>query len=72
MTLLWLLLWIIVWALAGQPPVGGWWIVTLILAALRTMARATGIDEASIDRALKRARRTDELDARRSRATVAA
>jgi hypothetical protein len=32
--------------------------------ALRHIARATGIDEASIDRCLKRARRSDEREAR--------
>lgn len=32
--------------------------------ALRAMARQTGIDEATIDRCLKRARRTDVLEAK--------
>lgn len=41
-------------------------------AALRFLAVRTGIDEASIDRALKRARRADQLDARRAKAKVAA
>lgn len=35
--------------------------------ALRHIARQTGIDEASIDRCLKRARRADEMDARRAK-----
>ena len=34
-------------------------------AALRHIARQTGIDPESIDRCLKRARRSDALDARR-------
>lgn len=34
--------------------------------ALRLIARQTGIDEATIDRCLKRARRSDVLDARRA------
>lgn len=33
-------------------------------AALRRIARQTGIDEGTIDRCLKRARRADERDAR--------
>lgn len=35
--------------------------------ALRDIARQTGIDEASVDRCLKRARRADQLDAKRAR-----
>lgn len=35
-------------------------------AALRHLARQTGLDEATIDRCLKRARRSDVLDARRA------
>jgi hypothetical protein len=35
--------------------------------ALREMARKTGIDEATIDRCLKRARRTDVLEAKRAK-----
>lgn len=41
-------------------------------SALRHMARQTGIDEASLDRCLKRARRTDELEAKRARKAEAA
>jgi len=37
-------------------------------AALRAIARSTGIDEATVDRCLKRARRSDVLDARRKAA----
>lgn len=37
-------------------------------AALRQIARQTGIDEATVDRCLKRARRTDELEAKRAAA----
>lgn len=33
--------------------------------ALRAIARETGIDEATLDRCLKRARRTDVLEAKR-------
>lgn len=36
--------------------------------ALRFMARQTGIDEATIDRCLKRARRTDVIEAKRAEA----
>ena len=36
-------------------------------AALRVIARETGIDEATVDRCLKRARRTDVLEARRAK-----
>lgn len=39
-------------------------------AALRAMARTTGIDEATIDRCLKRARRADVLDERRTKAAA--
>lgn len=35
--------------------------------ALRHIAAKTGIDEASVDRALKRARRSDVLDAKRAK-----
>lgn len=41
-------------------------------AALRHMARQTGLDEATIDRCLKRARRTDVLEARRAKGEKAA
>lgn len=41
-------------------------------AALRLMSRKTGIDPASIDRALKRARRTDVLEAKRAAKAVTA
>lgn len=34
--------------------------------ALRVIARRTGIDEGTVDRCLKRARRADMLDARRA------
>jgi hypothetical protein len=34
-------------------------------AALRHLERQTGIDAATLDRCLRRARRTDELEARR-------
>lgn len=34
--------------------------------ALRAIARQTGLDEATIDRCLKRARRTDVLEAKRA------
>lgn len=34
--------------------------------ALRDIARQTGLDEGTIDRCLKRARRSDELDAKRA------
>ena len=37
-------------------------------AALRFMARQTGIDEETLDRCLKRARRTDVLEAKRAKA----
>lgn len=41
--------------------------------ALRHIARQTGLDEATIDRCLKRARRTEVIEARRaSREPVAA
>lgn len=40
--------------------------------ALRAIARETGIDEASIDRCLKRARRTDVLEAKRAAKPVTA
>lgn len=40
-------------------------------AALRHIARETGLDEATIDRCLKRARRDDALDAKRAKATKA-
>jgi hypothetical protein len=36
-------------------------------AALRHLARTTGIDEATLDRCLKRARRTDVLEAKRAK-----
>lgn len=36
-------------------------------AALRAIARDTGIDEATVDRCLKRARRTDVLESKRSK-----
>ena len=35
-------------------------------AALRHISRETGIDPDSVDRALRRARRTDQLEARRA------
>lgn len=35
--------------------------------ALRHLARQTGLDEATIDRCLKRARRTDVLEERRAK-----
>jgi IS30 family transposase len=35
--------------------------------ALRAIARQTGIDEATIDRCLKRARRADVLEAKRAK-----
>ena len=35
--------------------------------ALRAIARDTGIDEATIDRCLKRARRADVLEAKRAK-----
>jgi IS30 family transposase len=35
--------------------------------ALRAIARKTGIDEATIDRCLKRARRTDVLEEKRAK-----
>lgn len=41
-------------------------------AALRHVSRLTGIDPASIDRALKRARRTDVLEAKRAAKAVTA
>lgn len=34
--------------------------------ALRQIARRTGLDEATVDRCLKRARRADVLDAKRA------
>lgn len=40
-------------------------------AALRGIARITGIDEATVDRCLKRARRTDQLEAKRGKAAPA-
>jgi len=36
-------------------------------AALRFIARQTGLDEATIDRCLKRARRTDVLEEKRAK-----
>jgi hypothetical protein len=36
--------------------------------ALRQLARQTGIDESTIDRCLKRARRADVIDAKRAKA----
>lgn len=36
--------------------------------ALRAIARATGLDEGTVDRCLKRARRADVLDAKRAAA----
>lgn len=39
-------------------------------AALRHISRQTGIDPASIDRALKRARRTDVIEAKRATKAV--
>jgi hypothetical protein len=36
-------------------------------SALRFIARHTGLDKDTVDRCLKRARRADELDARRAR-----
>ena len=38
--------------------------------ALRAIARQTGIDEATVDRCLKRARRTDVLEAKRAKKPV--
>jgi hypothetical protein len=40
--------------------------------ALRAIARKTGIDEASVDRCLKRARRADVLEAKRAKKPVTA
>lgn len=40
--------------------------------ALRFMARQTGLDEATIDRCLKRARRTDVLEAKRAKTEAVA
>lgn len=37
-------------------------------SALREIARKTGIDEGTVDRCLKRARRTDQIEARRAAA----
>lgn len=39
--------------------------------ALRFIARQTGIDEATLDRCLKRARRTDVLEAKRAKSPKA-
>lgn len=41
-------------------------------AALRYMSRKTGLDPATIDRCLKRARRTDVLEAKRAKKAPAA
>jgi hypothetical protein len=38
--------------------------------ALRHIAAKTGIDEASVDRCLKRARRSDVIDAKRAKAAA--
>lgn len=38
--------------------------------ALRDIARRTGLDEATIDRCLKRARRTEVLEAKRAKKAV--
>jgi IS30 family transposase len=40
-------------------------------AALRHIARQVGLDEATIDRCLKRARRADVLEAKRAKAPKA-
>jgi transposase len=40
--------------------------------ALRAIARQTGIDEATVDRCLKRARRSDALDEKRAKTAAKA